>query len=210
MAAIKNIIFDFGGIFINIDYQKTEDAFINLGIKNFAEYYKQDFVSKLFEDLEIGVITPLQFYDGFRQITNASLTNEQIENAWNALLGEYLLDRLEWLHTIKENYKIFLFSNTNKIHYDRFIKMYRNLKLPNSFSSYFIKDYYSHVLGLRKPNANSYNAILKEQGLLAGETIFIDDTLKNIEGAKAVGLQTLHLTIEMDLATEMNKLLTIL
>lgn len=205
-SEIKNIIFDFGGIFIKIDYQKTEDAFINLGINNFAEYYKQDFVSTLFEDLEVGHITPQQFYDSFRKITNSSPTNTRIENAWNAMIGDYMFDRLEWLNTIKHKYKIFLFSNTNQIHYDCFVKMYDELKLRQSFSSYFIKDYYSHILGLRKPNADSYNYILKKNNLTASETLFVDDTLKNIEGAKNVGMQTLHLTNCMDLVEEFNKI----
>lgn len=204
-STFKNIIFDFGGIFINVDYMKTENAFINLGIKNFAEYYKQDFVSTLFEDLEIGAIAPQEFYSTLRQITHTTLTNEQIENAWNAMLGEYMIDRLEWLKTISCRYKIFLFSNTNQIHFDCFSKMYNNLKLSNSFSSYFIKDYYSHILGFRKPNANSYNVILQEQDLIASETLFIDDTLKNIEGAKFVGLQTLHLINSMSLIEEFKK-----
>lgn len=203
---IKNIIFDFGGIFIKIDYKKTEDAFINLGIKNFSEYYKQDYVSTLFENLEIGAIAPQQFYDELRQITHATLTNEQIETAWNAMLGDYMIERLEWLTTIKDKYKIFLFSNTNEIHFDCFTKMYNDLKLSKHLSDYFIKDYYSHTLGLRKPNANSYKAILQDQNLVASETLFIDDTLKNIEGAKVVGLQTLHLTHNMNLLEEFKKI----
>lgn len=204
-SKIKNIIFDLGGIFIKINYQKTEDAFVQLGIKNFNEFYKQDFVSSLFENIEVGAITPQQFYDGIRDIAKINLTNEQIESAWNAMLGDFWVDRLHWLNTIKNQYNIFLFSNTNEIHYKCFMKMYDGLQLPNTFSSYFIKDYYSHTLGLRKPTTESYNTILQEQNLVASETLFIDDTLKNIEGAKSVGLQTILLLGNINLVDEVDE-----
>ena len=204
---IKNIIFDLGGIFLQVNYQKTEDAFVQLGVTNFSEFYKQDYVSQLFNDIEIGAITPQDFYSGIREIAKINLTNQQIENAWNAMLGEFWLDRLNWLNEIKGKYNIYLFSNTNEIHYNKLIEIYNQLNLPNSFSSYFIKDYYSQILGLRKPTPQSFNAILKEQNLQANETLFIDDTVKNIDGAKAVGLQTLLLLNDMDLIEEVEKIL---
>jgi putative hydrolase of the HAD superfamily len=205
--AIKNIIFDLGGIFLKINYQKTQDAFVNLGITNFEEYYKQDFVSKPFEQIEIGEISAEEFYEEIRIITNTNISNIDIENAWNAMLGDFWQDRLEWLDEINKRYNVYLFSNTNKIHYDCFLKTYEQTNPKHKFSDYFIKDYYSQVLGLRKPNVESYQAILKEQNLEAQETLFIDDTYKNIEGAKLAGLQTLHLTGSMNLITETNKLL---
>ena len=97
MSKIKNIIFDLGGVFLQVNYQKTEDAFVKLGITNFAEYYKQDFVSTLFEDLEIGSISPQEFYDGLRNIKQSSLTNQQIEIAWNAMQGNFLEERLSFI-----------------------------------------------------------------------------------------------------------------
>lgn len=200
---IKNIIFDLGGVFIKIHYQKTPDAFAKLGIPNFNDYFKQDFSNPLFEDLEKGIITPEQFYDGFRQLTQTQLTNIEIETAWNALLGEFWQDRLDWLNIIKNKYNVFLFSNTNSIHYDCFMKQY-HLENPTRipFNNHFKKAYYSQTLHLRKPDSHSYIAIINEQQLNVHETLFIDDTLKNIEAAKAVGLQTLHLTANMDLTQQ--------
>lgn len=192
MQGIKNIIFDFGGIFIDIDYMKTEQAFIDAGVANFRTLYSQHSASSLFEDLETGRKSPLAFYDGFRQVANTHMTNEQIEQGWNAMLGNFLLDEINWLETISHKYRIFLYSNTNKIHHDAFSAAFRKLT-GKDFDGYFIKAYYSHTLGLRKPYKESYEAILKEQGLLAPETLFIDDTLANIEGAKLAGLQTIHL-----------------
>lgn len=205
MSKIKNIIYDLGGVLLQIDYSKTRAAFIALGITNFDDFYKQDFVSVVFENFEIGAISSNQFYDEFRKITNTHLTNEEIENAWNAMLGSFWIDRIDWLNTIKTDYNIFLFSNTNQIHYDAFVKIYKKNGFQQPFSNYFIKDYYSHILGDRKPNKKAYQNLILEQKLIPSETLFIDDTLKNIEGAAAAGLQTLYLKNGMDLITSFKK-----
>ena len=192
MQPIKNIIFDLGGIFLNIHYQLTRDAFINLGIINFDELFTQHHANDLFEDLETGKISEFEFYDLLRNEAKINLSNEQIKNAWNALLGNFPLDRLAWLDGIKQKYNIYLFSNTNQIHYDAFMKIYEAETGENDFDQHFIKAYYSQNIGLRKPYPESFLYIINERNLLPVETLFIDDTIKNIEGAKSVGLQTIH------------------
>jgi FMN phosphatase YigB (HAD superfamily) len=208
-VTIKNIIFDLGGILLKVNYQKTQDAFVKLGITNFDEYYRQDFVSRPFEQIEVGDILPEEFYEGIRNITNTKIADADLENAWNAMLGEFWLDRLEWLDEINKQYNVYLFSNTNQIHYDCFQNIYEQTNPKHKFSDYFTKDYYSQILKLRKPNIESYQAILKEQNLEAQETLFIDDTLKNIEGAELAGLKILHITNSMSLIDEVEKLLLI-
>jgi len=193
MTNIKNIIFDLGGVFFNIDYALTEKAFINLGVHNFSALYNQHKASDLFELLETGKISPENFYQSFRNISNTQLTNEQIKNAWNAMLLSLPKERIYWLQIIKSNYKIFLYSNTNQIHYDCFIKTANAISPNNNFNNLFIKAYYSHLCGFRKPYTESYIKILQEQQLNPSETLFIDDTLVNIEGAAKAGLQVLHL-----------------
>ncbi len=193
MQQIKNIIFDLGGIFMNIDYTLTEKAFIQLGATNFSDLYTQHHANELFEGLETGKVTPNQFYEGLRKTTNTTLSNDEIFKAWNAMLLDFPVERLQWLEQIKQRYNVYLYSNTNQIHYDAFIQIANAVIGANTFNSYFIKAYYSHEFGLRKPYAASYTAILKEQNILAAETLFIDDTLKNIQGAQEAGLQTIHL-----------------
>lgn len=193
MLPIKNIIFDLGGIFLDIHYQLTKNAFINLGIKNFDELFTQHHANDLFEDLETGKISEASFYNLFRKEANINLSDEQIKTAWNALLGGFPIERLVWLQKIKEKYNIYLFSNTNQIHYNAFMKIYEQETGKNNFDKHFIKAYYSQNIGLRKPYPESFLHIINEQNLVPAETLFIDDTIKNIEGAKAVGLQTIHL-----------------
>ncbi|MFY8091705.1 MAG: HAD family hydrolase [Chitinophagaceae bacterium] len=197
---IKNIIFDLGGVFIKIQYQKTSQAFKDLGITNFDDFFKQDFCNDLFEQLEVGKVNDIEFYTQFRALTNTNLTNHQIKDAWNAMLGSFWQDRLDWLEGISKRFNIFLFSNTNAIHYNAFMQQYHaENSTRKPLNNYFIEAYYSQNIGLRKPTVASYQYIIDEQKINPNETLFIDDTLKNIEGAKLAGLQTLHLTEDKNL-----------
>lgn len=193
MAPIKNIIFDLGGIFMNLDFSLTEQAFIKLGITQFPAMFTQHHSNPLFEQLETGQISEAAFYDAFRRETGSHLTNEQIKTAWNTLLLDFPQERLDWLSWIREKYRIYLFSNTNRIHYDAFTDILARENNCTDFDSYFIKAYYSHELGLRKPYTSSFQKILEEQGLNPAETLFIDDTAKNLVGAREAGMQTIHL-----------------
>jgi len=193
MQKIKNIIFDLGGIFIAVDYLKTQNAFVDLGVANFSQLFAHNTASPLFELLETGKVTPEEFYVLFRQASGTELSDEQIRTAWNAMLGNFYTEAFDWLEDIKERYNIYLFSNTNKIHEDAFNIMLKEQTGYDNLRHFFIKDYYSHTLGLRKPYPESFQAILKEQSLNPAETMFIDDSLKNVEGAIAAGIHGVYL-----------------
>jgi len=193
MRKIRNIIFDLGGVILNIDLKRTELAFADLGVGNFREYYTLQTATPLFEDLELGRITPKIFYNEFRKLANLPLTDEQIRAAWNALLVDFPPERIAWLTNTKLKYNIFLLSNTNEIHHQVFTKMFEEEIGGGKFDDQFIKAYYSFRIGLRKPSKESYEAIMKNERLTAAETLFIDDSLQNIGGAASVGLQTCYL-----------------
>ncbi len=193
MSAVKNIIFDLGGIFLNLNYQKTKDLFIEYGVPEFDDYFTQHHANSLFEDLEKGDISVDEFYSIFRKETNTNLTDEQIKTAWNGMLVSFSKERIDWLRKIKERYNIYLFSNTNQIHYDEIMFLYKRDVGETDFNELFIKPYYSHQMRLRKPYSDSFQHIIDEQKLIIEETLFIDDTIKNVESAKALGLQTIHL-----------------
>lgn len=193
MSSIKNILFDLGGVFLNINYQLTAKAFLDLGITDFDQRFNQQFSNTLFEDLETGKVDPEVFYNRFRKETGTELSNEAIETAWNALLLDFPAERLEWLEEIGQKYPVYLYSNTNLIHYQCFMRNFEEKFEGKKFNDYFRKAYYSHELGLRKPYPSSYTRIMELENLNPTETVFIDDTLKNITGAKEAGLQTIWL-----------------
>ena len=197
VTPVKNIIFDLGGVLINLNYQLTRKAFEDLGVEDFDAFYTQHAANPLFENLEVGAIELEAFYEALRVATGLTLTNSQIETAWNAMLLDFPVDRLEWLSQIKNKYNIYLFSNTNAIHYNSFINIYRKvapqLGLDINFEHFFKKAYYSHTLGQRKPEVAAFEAVIQDAKLDPTQTLFIDDTLLNIEGAQKAGLQTIFL-----------------
>ena len=198
VTPVKNIIFDLGGVLINLNYQLTRKAFEDLGVEDFDAFYTQHKVNPLFENLEVGAIEPEAFYEALREATGLTLSNDQLETAWNAMLLDFPAERLQWLDQIKNKYNIYLFSNTNAIHYKAFTSIYAQtaplIGLNTDFNHFFKTAYYSHTLGQRKPELAAFEAVIQDAKLDPAQTLFIDDTISNIEGAQKAGLQTIFLS----------------
>ena len=194
MQKIEAIIFDLGGVILNIDYNLTRRAFENYGIYNFNEMYSQAAANDLFDDLETGKINEADFYKEFNKHTGLILSEDKIQTAWNAMLLDFREKSLQFIDSIQSKYKLFLLSNTNHIHLKAFNKIYLENKRDKPFESLFNKAYYSCEIGLRKPNADIYEFVLKENKLDINKTLFVDDSAQNIEAAKALGMQTILLT----------------
>jgi putative hydrolase of the HAD superfamily len=194
MEGIKNLIFDLGGVLLNIDYHKTADAFKALGAGDFDSFYSQAGANELFELLETGNITNEDFYIAMQSHCQPGTTTQQMENAWNAILLDFRPQSLQFLSALKNRYNIYLLSNTNAIHHHAFhLSFTREIGLQN-FDDYFVKSYYSHKIHQRKPYLATYNYVLQDAGIIASETLFIDDSIVNIEGAIPTGLLT-HLLL---------------
>lgn len=192
--AIKNIIFDLGGVILNIDYRLTLRAFQQLGATHFTEDFTKNPQHTFFIDFEIGKITSAQFRYQLRHFLRLTLTDQQLDDAWCALLLDIPNERLQVLRQLRQQYRTFLYSNTNAIHLQRILKICVRDHQLHSLDDFFEKQYYSHLLGIRKPDVAGYLAILKENNLLPGETLFIDDLYANIAGAQQAGLRAFHLT----------------
>lgn len=188
------IIFDLGGVILNIDYHKTIEAFKSLGVTNFEALYTQAKQNNVFDDFETGKISEIEFRNYIRKISNTNLTDDQIDLAWNAMLLDLPMSRVELLNSLKEKYPIYLYSNTNSIHLKAFRQIIRS-SYDNELllESLFLKTYYSHEIGMRKPNQDGFLKIVANHNLEIGLTLFIDDSEQHIKGAKVVGLQTVWL-----------------
>jgi glucose-1-phosphatase len=188
-GTVKNILFDLGGVLLNIDYHKTAEAFAKIGWPTFAEFYSQQQQKELFDKLEIGRINQADFFNElitfFKPVEHVF-----IQQAWNAMLLDLPQERLDFLQSIRQKYRLFLFSNTNAIHYDAFTSYLWNNYNGACLDDYFEKAYYSHILGIRKPLSKSFDYILKENNLIPTETLFIDDSKQHLEGAKQCGIKT--------------------
>jgi putative hydrolase of the HAD superfamily len=193
IEGIKHIIFDLGGVILNIDYKLTETAFIAAGIPNFPELYSQLRQSDLFDKFEVGEMTREEFITELRRAANSSVTDEQILNAWNAMLLDYPVRRLQILQQLRLYYDLFLLSNTNEIHEEAFNELLmRSHGIPN-IGVFFDKVYLSHRVGLRKPMKEIFQRVLDDNGLKPEDTLFIDDSPQHIAAAKELGIQTIFL-----------------
>ncbi len=192
MAATKSLIFDLGNVLYDIDFSKMYAAFDILGIPNFKNHFTLNKSDQIFFDLEKGLINEQEFCDGFNALYKLSLSNDQIVGAWNSLLIGYRKESIEWIKKHNSIYPTFLYSNTNQIHYDYFIPQYAQ-EIGGNFENLFKTPYFSHKMGQRKPDPASFLHILEKEGLVAQETLFIDDNEPNVIAAASVGLQVLYL-----------------
>ncbi|MGE0088513.1 MAG: HAD family hydrolase [Bacteroidales bacterium] len=192
---IKNIIFDLGGVIINLDTQKTASEMKNLGFDDFEKSYSLLNQIDLFDLLEKGLITPEQFRMEIRKHISKSVSDAQIDEAWSAMLLDFPKDRIKLIQYVKRKYRIFLLSNTNKIHFDKYNSDF-NAVYGFSFNTLFEKAYYSFEIGHRKPDLDIYMHVLKHSNLIPEETLFIDDSEANIKTAKLLGIQTLWIDLK--------------
>ena len=194
MQKTEAIIFDLGGVILNIDYNLTKQAFEKYGIANFDEMYSQASANDLFDDLETGTISEAEFYKEFNIRTGIILSETKIQTAWNAMLLDFREKSLQFIVSLQSRYKLFLLSNTNHIHKKEFHHIYHQKKRAKPFDDFFNKAYYSCDIGLRKPNANIYEYVLHENKLDADTTLFVDDSAQNVNAARALGIQTILLS----------------
>ncbi|WP_423062466.1 HAD family hydrolase [Candidiatus Paracoxiella cheracis] len=191
MAKVKNIIFDLGGVIINVDASYTMAAFSKLGIANPHEIFTLEKQTQLCDKLEVGEITPENFIRELLKLTSNAASYEDILDAWNAMLLDIPAHRIDLLKQLGKKYNIFLLSNTNPIHM-QYINNLMSKTYDFTFEDLLIKTYYSFEVGLRKADPRIFQHILDENHLSAAETLLIDDLESNILVAKDLGIQTLH------------------
>jgi glucose-1-phosphatase len=196
---IKNIIFDFGGVIIDIDFWLSINAFVKLGAENFDEIYSQSKQSRIFDDLDKGLINNDEFCKSLKRYLPCTVSPQQIIDAWNAILIGIPEHRIHLLETVRKYYRIFLLSNTNIIHYPVYIKDLQQKYGYKDLSELFEKVYLSFEAKMRKPDLAFFKLVLDENGLLPNETLFIDDSEQNLLPAAKLGLKTFFLKKGIDI-----------
>lgn len=190
-GGIKNIIFDFGGVLVDLDKERCLQSFERLGVdaRGFLGQYVQ---SGIFSRIETGKATEREFFDAVRDMSGRmSLSDGQISSAWNDFLVDVPRERLECLVRLKEKYRLLLLSNTNVIHW-RFSEENFFSKDGHSASYYFEKLFLSFEMGLAKPDTEIFRRAVAESGVVPEETLFIDDSADNCSAARSAGVNTFH------------------
>jgi putative hydrolase of the HAD superfamily len=188
LNGIRNIIFDLGGVLLNIDPKKTIEAFGKLGMKQLVGDKGLSYDHDIFYMMEQGQITSDEFRYGVIELLPQKVSFQEIDDAWTAMLLDFPAVRVELIKNLRKDFKIYLFSNTNAIHVEKFHSNFRN-QHRFEVSSLFERDFYSNEIGYRKPSPESYQEIIKLSGINPEESLFIDDSFPNVESAIASGLK---------------------
>lgn len=189
MKNIKNLIIDFGGVIINLTRNRCIEAFAAIGV-DVRDLIVNNYQHKdLFMQLELGQVTPAQFRDGIRHLTQEPLTDEQIDAAWIAMLDDIPTYKLDLLLELRKSYNTMLLSNTNEIHWE-WAKNHGFNYAGHTVDDFFNKIYLSYELHMLKPNADIFEYVLQDAGIRPEETLFIDDALPNCKMAEQLGIHT--------------------
>ena len=183
------IIFDLGGVIIDIDYNKTADAFKALGLIDFDEKYTQAAQTDLFDRFEIGEVSPFHFVNRLLDLLPQGCNANQVVHAWNAMILTIPKERLDWLTDLRKSRKIVLLSNTNALHIDAVNRALTATMPGKKLTDFFDHVYLSHEMGMRKPSEDISTAVCNDQGFEPATTLFVDDTERHVQGARNAGLQ---------------------
>ena len=196
---IRNIVFDFGGVVCNIDFKLSELKFRELGFTGFNPSYSFEESEDVFRKIEGGKISIPDFIAVLKKHLRAGTTDEEVLLAWNAMIMDLPSQRVKLLEEIKKSYRIFILSNSNEIHYHKYLEDFNKTYGYASFGDLFEKTWFSFQIHLQKPAKEIFEYIILDGSLKAGETLFIDDSFQHIEAAAAVGLRTFHLQPPMEI-----------
>jgi FMN phosphatase YigB (HAD superfamily) len=191
-AGIKNIIFDLGGVIINLSVEKTHQAFASLSGLPMEEIKSRVHHSAFFHQYEKGLISDSDFREQLRESLNIKVGDTELDHAWNAMLLDIPIERIQLLEKLKPRFNLFLLSNTNNIHLQCFNSQVKQLTGFSAIDVYFHQTYYSHLVKMSKPDVEIYEHVLLSNNLVARETIFLDDNKDNLEGANNAGIRTFH------------------
>ena len=203
-SKIKNIIFDWGGVLIDLDFEGCSKAFLKLGVGNLQELLTSAEENNLFKNYELGTISTEQFRNEIRILAKSDLTDDEIDAVWLSMVKSIPEEKLKLLANLRKQYNIYLLSNTNELHWERVSQKafhYGELERDDFFKKVFL----SHEMHQAKPNPEIFRTALTEAGLNADETLFIDDSETNCQAAASVGIHTSHYLIGSDLQTTLPK-----
>ena len=202
---IKNIIFDLGGVLVKLDKDLCIKAFTKIGHPDFGRIINEYFQEGFFMDYEKGLISTEEFRDKVRENMETFASDIEIDKAMAAFLPELPLNKLKALQNYSKNYRIFLLSNTNPIAVETVKPMF--LLGGQEMSDYFEKMYLSFEMKCAKPDPKIFSMLLEDAGINPEESLFVDDSITNLEAASEFGIKTAHIIQENDLMNDLKPFL---
>lgn len=189
---IKTIVFDFGGILINLDFQAAFSNIKQLFNAPLDEPIPEA-IQTILDEYEVGAFGEGSFMHRLQRLRTYVISERQISDAWNSMLVDLPKSRLDWLLELRKNYTLLLLSNTNHTHIEWVRKYLRDqYGITNFEETYFDHVIYSHDIKLSKPGTTIYNTVAEKYNLNLAESLFIDDSQANVDGAHKAGWQAVR------------------
>lgn len=193
IPSLKNILFDLGGVILDLNVNATLEAFLHMGFPKELLNYPENFYTDVFYKYETGKTTTGEFRDSIREITKVDFRDEDFDRAWNSMLARVPLKRISMLRTLSKKFSLYMLSNTSPLHIERFQQMFRDTAgFP--LSEVFTHCYYSFETGKHKPDSAAFKDVIISAGIKVEETLFLDDNIHNVKAAKELGFHVIHIT----------------
>lgn len=192
-TSLKNILFDMGGVIIDLNVSATLEAFYNMGFPADLLRYPENYNTDIFFKYETGVISSEEFRDSIRKETGVTFEDAVFDDAWRAMLLDIPQERISLIKQLASKYDIYILSNTSPLHTPVFEKLFQK-NGGISMNKLFKKCFYSNEIGYHKPDDSSFRFVLENAGIVAEETLFLDDNIHNIKAAQGLGFNAIHIS----------------
>jgi FMN phosphatase YigB (HAD superfamily) len=189
---IRNILFDLGGVILDINVQATRQRFYEMGLPSMFMHYPENMVTDLFFKYETGKLDTGEFRDEVRRLSGLDVTDAEIDEAWTAMLVGIPSERVFLLQRLSVRYDLYMLSNTCPMHVPVFEKMFRDAS-GISMHELFRKIFYSFEIGYHKPDREAFEYVIRHAGIVPGETFFLDDNIHNIKTSQELGFRAIHI-----------------
>ncbi|MFK7953234.1 MAG: HAD family hydrolase [Ekhidna sp.] len=193
LQGIDAIIFDFGNVLIDLDYPRVIRRFSELAKKNEKQIEELVVTDPILQELEIGAVDPAEFRWKVNNLLGISLMDDDFDDVWNSMLKKVPSDRMKMLERISEKYNTYILSNSNVIHEIAFDEMILEATGKESLRDFVKKVYFSHEIGMRKPNQDCYEHVIEDIENYASRMLFLDDRLDNVEAAREAGMKAVQI-----------------
>jgi HAD superfamily hydrolase (TIGR01509 family) len=189
---IRNILFDLGGVILDIDVSATLKRFLDLGFPASLLQYPMNMNTDLFFRYETGKIGTEAFRNELRKTAGVTVSDEELDEAWRAMIVRIPPERARLIERLGERYDLYMLSNTSPLHAPVFERMYFEAA-GNPIDSVFKGLYYSYRIGWHKPDREAWEYVISHAGINPGETLFLDDNIHNIKASQELGFRAIHI-----------------
>ncbi len=191
--SVDSYLFDLGGVIVDISPAAAIEAFRRLGLMDLEQYITQAHHQGLFKQYESGAITTSEFIEHIQDMLPQRVDEAKIVEAWNAMIVSFRNERITILEKLNARYPVYLLSNTNELHCDKYTQMAHGY---NNAEDLFTKVFYSHEIKHSKPDLKAFEKVIEATGLIPAKTLFLDDSQVNLSAAAQLGFQTVLINEE--------------